>query len=91
MAIMLFVSAHLVATVFTNGRAEKSAARLSGHALQALIEEMEQYLSTLRRVSNGKQVTALEGSIRDARQRLHSQQYENGITPTQPRGSIGRR
>jgi len=88
---MLFVSGHLVETVFTNGRAEKSAARLSGHALQALIDEMEQYLSTLRRVSNGKQVTALEGSIRDARQRLHGQQYENGMTPTQPRGSIGRR
>lgn len=54
---------------------------------------MEQYLATLRRVSTGKQVSALEGSIRDARQRLHSQRYDNGMhnAPTQPRGSIARR
>lgn len=90
---MLFVSDHSVDITHTNEIIEKCAARLSGHALEDLIEQMEQYLSTLRRVSNGKQVTALDGSIRNARQRLHSQQYETGmhIAPTQPRGSVGRR
>jgi len=54
---------------------------------------MEQYLATLRRVSTGKQVTALEGSIREARQRLHNQRYDNGMhnAPTQPRSTIARR
>jgi len=94
MATMSFVSTpHTQPEIAINIVTEKSAAHLSGHALQALIEEMEQYLLTLRRVSTGKQVTALEASIRDARQRLHSQRYDNGMhnAPTQPRSSIVRR
>lgn len=61
-----------------NGGAEKSAAHLDGHALRALLDEMEQYLMQLRRVSTGKQIAALENSVRDARQRLHSQ-HQNMI------------
>lgn len=60
---------------------EKSAAHLNGHALQILLDDMEHYLSQLRRVSTGKQTAALEASIRDARSRLHghqAQQPQNG-------------
>ena len=76
-----------------NGISERSAAHLYGNALASVIEEMEQYLMQLRRVSTGKQVTSLENSIREARQRLNSQRYENGIhhAPTQPRIALGRR
>lgn len=88
MAIMSSVSGTLtlLGLVYANKFIEKSAAHLSGHTLAALVEEMEQYLAQLRRVSNGKQVSALEGSIREARQRLNSQRYEdiNPSVPTHP-------
>jgi len=47
---------------------------------------MEQYLAQLRRVSTGKQVAALEDSIRTARGRLDKQRQHNGVlkAPTQP-------
>lgn len=73
--------------------AEKSGAHLQGHTLASLIEEMEQYLLQLRRVSTGKQVTAFENTIREARHRLDRQGLEDGIhsAPTQPRTRIARR
>lgn len=47
---------------------------------------MEQYLSQLRRVSTGKQTTALEASIREARTRLHAQRAMNLVlhAPNEP-------
>jgi len=61
-------------------------AHLTGATLSALIDEMEQYLAQLRRVSTGKQVAALEDSIRTARGRLDKHRQHNGIlkAPTQP-------
>lgn len=72
---------------------EKSAAHLHGHALEAQIMEMEQYLSQLRRVSTGKQVAALENSICEAKQRLGSPRYNAGLAgaPMQPRIVSSRR
>lgn len=56
-----------------NLEAEKCAKHLQGHALQAVLEEMEKYHVQLRKVSNGKQVAALESSCREARMRLEAQ------------------
>lgn len=61
---------------------EKCLAHLHGSDLQALVYEMEQYLVQLRRISSGKQVTALETSIRESHQRLDSERMRNGLPIT---------
>lgn len=58
---------------------EKCAKHLQGHALQAVLEEMEKYHLQLRKVSNGKQVAALELSCREARMRLDTQRRQESM------------
>lgn len=75
----------------TNVTVEKSTFHLTGQNLATIIEEMEDYLSQLQRVSSGKQVSALQKSIVEARGRLNKQTYSVNHVPTHPRTSFVRR
>lgn len=52
---------------------------MSGTMLENALLEMEVYLSQLRRVSTGKQVSALEQTVHAARHQLEKERYQGFV------------